>query len=108
MRQYKKGFTEQSIKDSKLEYCSVECHRAKRKRWFWASYEGDRIATAGANYDHTDSTDHPEEYNWSIEEDTRWFWYLSQCSKTRTKPVPFYIWRLEYDSYNSDIKVTHE
>jgi hypothetical protein len=41
MRKYKKGFTEQSLKDARLEYCSVQCHREKRKRYFWAS--GDTI-----------------------------------------------------------------
>ena len=108
MRKYKKGFTEQSLKDARLEYCSVQCHREKRKRYFWASGEGNRRATEEREYLHIDGSDHPEEYNWSIEEDTRWYWYLHQCSKTRTKPVPFYIWRLEYDGYNSDIKVIYE
>lgn len=108
MRKYKKGFTEQSLKDGQLEFCSQQCHREKRKRWFWAEGERTRIATADQNYDHTDGDAHPEEFNWSIEEDTRWYWYLHQCHAKREKPLPFSLWRIEEDGYNSVIGAEYE
>ena len=74
------------------KYCSRECWIATAKKIQWNNADKEKEGSKDKVFARTDG-DRPEDYDWSLEEDSEYYSYLRQCAKIRLVPLTFEEWR---------------
>lgn len=81
------------------EFCSPQHQRMYRKAFHWSASKRQGGAKPANKVRGREFVD---EFDWSWEEDGRYFAYLGECHKTRTTPMTEPQWRQETRNVTSN------